>query len=328
LLNRISSFTGAHGVRRALCRPHGNLHIGDIIDSGQICFVDIAGFDYDTTRLLGQLFLAHLQIAVMRRERMAEAERRLCVLYADEVHELIDAGSIESWRQMLSKGRRYLLSVNTFSQFPGQIDNDVRAELGNCATVISFAVAAPDANVIRRELLVPTEDGPPEPIAGESLNALPTGCCYARLGPSGLAVPVRIDPPEEVNRREWGEEVKTRSWDRFSKTVTDQTADDVPSYAPSRPTPPTVDPVSTDTQSPTQELGLSPDDQRFLDVVREAPGRNSSEYAKLARMSGVAALASRRRLVAAGLIREHQVATGRRGRQAIVLEPLPEGQRS
>jgi hypothetical protein len=326
LLNRIGRLIAAPGLRQALCRPHGNLHLGEIIDSGQVCFADISGFDPDTTRLLGQMLLAHLQIAVMRRERMPERDRRLCVLYADEVHELIDAGSVESWRQMLSKGRRYLLAVNTFSQFPGQIDADVRAELGNCGNVFSFAVAAQDANVIRRELLVPTEDGPPEPIAGELLNSLPIGCCYGRLGASGLAVPIVVDPPSELGRPERGEDVRERSWKRFADAPSDDSGDDIPLYSPSRPLVSCAVSEPSIGSGPTAGPELSPDDQRFLEAVRSAPGRNSSEYAKLARMSGAAALASRQRLVAAGFLREHQVATGRRGRQAIVLEPVEKGQ--
>jgi len=226
---------------------------------------------------------------------------------------------------MLSKGRRYLLAVNTFSQFPGQIDAEVRAELGNCASVFSFAVAAPDANVIRRELLVPTDDGPPEPIAGELLNSLPTGCCYARLGPSGLAVPISVDPPEQVNRPGWGEEVMRRSWERFANAPSVDSADDVPLYSPTRLSLPVSASEPAASSSPTAGSSLSADEQRFLDTVRETPGRNSSEYAKLAHMSGAAALACRQRLVAAGLLREHQVSTGRRGRQAIVLEPIEKG---
>jgi hypothetical protein len=62
-------------------------------------------------------------------------------------------------------------------------------------------------------------------------------------------------------------------------------------------------------------------DERFLRAVIDHPGEPSSAYAKLAGMSTGRALQCRRRLVADGYLREHPVATGRRGRNAIALEP-------
>ena len=195
-LNRLELFAGAApGVRRTLCPPHGNLELGRIIDSGKLLFADLSGFDAETTRILGQLILAYLQIAIGRRERMPERERRLCMLYADEFHEL-SGPSVETWRQLLSKGRRYGVALSVFSQFPGQLDPEVRAEVfGNSSAVLSLAVAAQEANAIRRELLLPVEDGPPEPIAAEELVSLPVGCGYVRLGTGPKALAVRPDAP-------------------------------------------------------------------------------------------------------------------------------------
>lgn len=325
-LNRLEKFNGAPGVRRGLCRGHGNMHLGTIVDDGEICFVDLAGFDPDTTRLLGHLILAHLQIVVMRRERMPEHERRLCMLYADEFHELVaaSAGSAETVRQLLSKGRRYLVSVNAFSQYPGQLDAETRAEVfGNCGTFCSLALSSQDAATVRRELLLPSADGLPEPVAAEALVSLPIGCGYIRTSTGALAVPVRLDPPLEPGDPAWGQEVRLRSWARFVEAeshgrLVDRALDD--SLSETRPGPGPATPAH-----PNGDAQLSPDEQRLLDAVRAAPGRKSSDYAKLARMSGAAALACRHRLVAAGLLREHQVATGRRGRQAIVLEPIEKG---
>jgi hypothetical protein len=313
-LNRLELFAGAApGVRRTLCQPRSNFSFSGVIDTGGVLLVDLSGFDGETTRVLGQLTLSYLQLAVEKRQRMPEQERRLCMAYADEFHETCGQ-SPDTWRFLASKGRRHRWAQAVFSQFPGQVDADVRSELfGNNAVVLSLAVSAQEANFIRRELLVPSEDGAPEPVAAEELVSLPIGCAFARLGTGALAVPVRLDPPLEPGDPAWGEEVRARSWERF--------ANQDPSTA-------VADAATNPGSESTGGSALTADDRRLLAAVREAPGRNSSEYAKLARMSGVAALACRRRLVAAGLIREHQIATGRRGRQAIVLEPVPEGDRS
>ncbi len=321
-LNRLELFAGAApGVRRTLCRPRGSLSLGNSIDSGKLLFVDLSGFDAETTRILGQLVLAYLQIAIDRRERMPERERRLCMLYADELAEIAgSSGAAETFRLLWSKGRRYGVAISAFSQFPGQLDAAVRAEIfGNSATVLSLAVAAQEANFIRRELLLPAEEGPAESVAAEELVSLPVGCGYIRLGTGALAVPVRLDPPLEAVDSVRGDEIRARSWARFAEAEPAGPLTD-PAFEESPPEWRPEAPPAAAAKTPT-ELELTPEDRRLLAAVLASPGRNSSEYAKLAKMSGAAAVASRQRLVEAGYLREHHVATGRRGRQAIVLEP-------
>ncbi len=324
VLNRLDTFIGSPGVRRALCSPLGNLFLGETIDGGKILFIDLAGFDAATARLIGQMVLAYLALALLRRERMPEAERRRCVVYADEFAELCGAGAgaADVFRVLLSKGRRYGLSLNVFSQFPSQIEPSVRQELfGNCASVIALALGAQEAQATRRELLLPTGDGPPEPVTVEAIVSLPIGGAYARMGTGACAVPVRLDAPLEPGNPSWGREVQERSWSRFPVEP-----DPVPVLPAPRARPTSAErPGST---PPTPAPGLPPDDRRYLDAVRANPGRNSSEYAKLARMSGATALACRKRLVVAGLIREHRVATGSRGRSAIVLEPVADASKA
>jgi len=85
--------------------------------------------------------------------------------------------------------------------------------------------------------------------------------------------------------------------------------------------------VEVSGKTPAPEEGcsaplLTETERRFLKAVIDDPGKPSSLYAKLARIGGKQAVAIRERLVKAGFLREHQLATGQRGRQAIILEPL------
>jgi len=66
---------------------------------------------------------------------------------------------------------------------------------------------------------------------------------------------------------------------------------------------------------------LTDTELRFLHAVVANPGKPSSFYARAVGISGKRAIEVRQRLAA--YIREHEVATGQRGRNAIVLEPLP-----
>jgi len=67
---------------------------------------------------------------------------------------------------------------------------------------------------------------------------------------------------------------------------------------------------------------LSETETRYLKAIIAHKGKPSSVYAKIASISGKRAADIRKRLVNDGYLREHTVATGRRGRGAIVLEPL------
>ncbi len=78
----------------------------------------------------------------------------------------------------------------------------------------------------------------------------------------------------------------------------------------------------TPAQDSASPSALDDAERRFLEVVLADPGRPSSHYAKQTGLSGKRAAVIRARLVSLGLLREHQVATGARGRRAIVLEPL------
>ncbi len=66
-------------------------------------------------------------------------------------------------------------------------------------------------------------------------------------------------------------------------------------------------------------------ERRLLRTIVENPGGTATSYAKLAHMSPSRAAAARSLLVEKGYIREHRVATGGRGRCAIILEPLAPG---
>ena len=62
---------------------------------------------------------------------------------------------------------------------------------------------------------------------------------------------------------------------------------------------------------------------QFLRAVAAHPGRPSSYYAKLARMSPKRINRLRAQLASRDFIREHKLATASRGRSAIIIELLP-----
>lgn len=73
----------------------------------------------------------------------------------------------------------------------------------------------------------------------------------------------------------------------------------------------------------TGEAGsLDKAELKYLHAVIRHSGKPSSVYPKLARIGTKKALRIRQRLIELGYLREHQLQTGKKGRAAIVLEPL------
>ena len=72
----------------------------------------------------------------------------------------------------------------------------------------------------------------------------------------------------------------------------------------------------------TRKGELSETELRYVNAVINNPGAPSSALPKLARTSSRQAQKIRQRLIKLGYLREHRVSTGKRGRSAVVLEPL------
>jgi len=68
-------------------------------------------------------------------------------------------------------------------------------------------------------------------------------------------------------------------------------------------------------------LPLDAKAKRYLEVIVSNPGKPSSAYAKLARISNKTALAVRRRLIELGLLKEESLNANARGRSVILLRP-------
>ena len=216
LVNRLDQFLRPRSVRRALCQPTSTLSIRRVLAEGQILFVDLSGLAPDSMLLLGQMIMAAFQLQLMKRESIPEEFRTDYALYADEFAATAGAAE-ETWRELLSRGRRYGLALTLAHQHPSQLSAGLQDEiLGNVASVATFGLSAKDAQIMRREFLEAHEDGA-RPVAAESLISLRPGRAVARLGSGAYAIPLATKPPLEAPPPWRGETAKERSWQRYGE---------------------------------------------------------------------------------------------------------------
>src|SRR5205085_11508004 len=103
----------------------------------------------DVSSLLGSLIVTKLSLASLSRESVPEAERKLHILYCDEMQNFtlgIDLPTI------LAESRKYALGLVVGTQtLSGIPERTVKSLFGNCATIASYRVSGEDAEALARE---------------------------------------------------------------------------------------------------------------------------------------------------------------------------------
>lgn len=126
----------------------------------------------DTSELFGITILAKLQLATLRRARIAQSNRRPFYLYVDEFQNF----ATTSFVQLLSEARKYKMFLTMAEQSTSQQDDQqmVSIILANVGTVVCFRTGNPNDERLLLPLFAPyIEQG--------EINNLPAYNFYAKL---------------------------------------------------------------------------------------------------------------------------------------------------
>lgn len=191
IVHRLDRFLRPKDLQ-CLLHPRSSFSIREAIDQGKLIFIDLFGLSEMNRRVIGGLLLSKFQHELMRREA-GSAGTAFFALYTDEFQSFAGhAGA--TWRELLSRSRKYGVGLTVAHQYPAQLPQEVRQEIfGNVASMVSFRVGAKDANLLRHELLVPSEKGI-GPLEAPKLLERSVGEAVMRLG-GGHAVVVKTPPP-------------------------------------------------------------------------------------------------------------------------------------
>ncbi len=111
------------------------------------------------SKLLGLVIVQKLQMAALKRQKMAKEERQDFYLYIDEFQNYVT----ESIESILSEARKYRLSLNIAHQYLGQLEESSSgvkkkgvsikdAVFGNIGTMMCFKIGAQDAEHMAKEM--------------------------------------------------------------------------------------------------------------------------------------------------------------------------------
>jgi hypothetical protein len=228
IINRLDQFLRPPTIRKTLCHPESSFSIHDALAHRRILFLDLFGLSEENRLLLGQMLLSKFQLELMQRE-VSGGPQESFYLYADEFQSF--AGVAEgTWRELLSRGRKYGLCLTLAHQFPAQLPTGLQDEIfGNVNSLVAFALGAKDAEAVRRELLRKVYRGSEEriePIPAAALIELGIGEAYVKFA-GGRAVKIITPPPLSIPDPYRAETVIAKSCERYGGT----------SARPSRPGP-------------------------------------------------------------------------------------------
>lgn len=141
---RIGRFLFSPTAKRIMEQTKSTINFEDIMDNGKIliCNLSKGKIGEDNSEVLGIMILTKIQLASLKRARIAQEERKPFYLYVDEFQNF----ATPSFIQMLSESRKYKVFLTMAEQSTSQQKdrNIVNVILANVGTVISFRSANPD----------------------------------------------------------------------------------------------------------------------------------------------------------------------------------------
>ncbi|MCA9347275.1 DUF87 domain-containing protein [Candidatus Saccharibacteria bacterium] len=221
---KIGRFLFSASAKRILEQEKSTINFDALMDEGKIVICNFSKglLGEDTSMLFGVTVLAKLQLASLRRARLAQDNRRPFYVYVDEFQNF----ATMSFVQMLSEARKYKLYLTMAEQSTQQQQEQrlVDIILANVATVVAFRSGSPaDAR-----LLIPLFS---PYIEERELANLPAYNFYCRISAihaqeplSGVTVLLDSESDAQV-----AEIVRTASRTKYAKQKIEEVIVDTPS---------------------------------------------------------------------------------------------------
>jgi len=150
IVSKVGRFVENEMMRNIIGQPHSAFDLGKVMDEGKIFLANLSKGETGevNSSLLGLILVSKMQMAVMKRGRMAEEKRKDFYLYIDEFQNF----TTDSIAIMLSEARKYRLNLIVAHQYMPQLQEDIRnAILGNVGSIGVFRIGADDAEFLEKQ---------------------------------------------------------------------------------------------------------------------------------------------------------------------------------
>jgi hypothetical protein len=150
VVSKLGRFIENEMMRNIIGQSHSGFDLAEIMDSKKIFLANLSkGLTGEVnSSLLGLILVSKIQMAAMRRARVAEEQRTDFYLYIDEFQNF----TTDSIAVILSEARKYKLNLIMAHQYMPQLKQEIRdAVLGNVGTIGAFRIGAEDAENLEKQ---------------------------------------------------------------------------------------------------------------------------------------------------------------------------------
>ncbi len=150
VVSKLGRFIENEMMRNIIGQSHSGFDLAEIMDSKKIFLANLSkGLTGEVnSSLLGLILVSKIQMAAMRRARIAEDQRTDFYLYIDEFQNF----TTDSIATILSEARKYKLNLIMAHQYMPQLKQEIRdAVLGNVGTIGAFRIGAEDAENLEKQ---------------------------------------------------------------------------------------------------------------------------------------------------------------------------------
>ncbi|MCX6721870.1 MAG: type IV secretory system conjugative DNA transfer family protein, partial [Candidatus Staskawiczbacteria bacterium] len=150
VVSKLGRFIENEMMRNIIGQSHSGFDLAEIMDSKKIFLANLSkGLTGEVnSSLLGLILISKIQMAAMKRARIAEDERKDFYLYVDEFQNF----TTDSIATILSEARKYKLNLIMAHQYMPQLKQEIRdAVLGNVGTLAAMRIGAEDAENLEKQ---------------------------------------------------------------------------------------------------------------------------------------------------------------------------------
>jgi len=150
MVSKVGRFIENEMMRNIIGQSHSGFNLAQIMDEGKIFLANLSKGQTGevNSSLLGLILVSKIQMAAMKRGRMAEEERKDFYLYIDEFQNF----TTDSIATILSEARKYRLNLIMAHQYIPQLEDNIKnAVLGNVGSMAAFRIGAEDAEFMEKQ---------------------------------------------------------------------------------------------------------------------------------------------------------------------------------
>lgn len=148
VIDRLSQFLRDPRIRRVVCAEH-QLNFEEIIDTGKILIVSLAGLEKPLVRFLGTLLFHGLSATVLERPVW---QRKPVAVFVDEFQDYIGSlYAVANFQTLFAQGRRYLTALTVAHQDFGTIDARLLHTIhANASVLVTFGCGHHEAEAMSK----------------------------------------------------------------------------------------------------------------------------------------------------------------------------------